>query len=872
MSAIGMGGYDVRYMNRRPLVWFAASFVAGSAAAAGLGARGALYAAGAGALLAIAAVVGRQASRGVAIACLVGLCLAAGERLWADARNVTALPALAAAAEADGPRAAYAADALGTIVSAVEVDGDRVQFHMEASAIHVAGQQPLEHASERLLVQLRLSAQLEQQAAAAWQRGDQVRVAGELARPAEATNRGGFDYRRYLRSQGIHWLLKGKGSAAVTLTAPAADKLSAAALLGRVDAARAWLGARLAALYPSEQSGYMQGLILGIREDLDPEQFNRFARLGLTHILAISGLHVAVFMYAVSALLKLARQPRERILTVLMAAVPLYVLLAGASPSVLRAGVMAVLGLIAARMGKLKDGLHLLSAAAVGLLIVNPYYLDSVSFQLSFIVTLGLIIGVPPVRRALPAWRKGGWLLDLAAVTAVAQLVSFPVTLYYFNQFHLLSLLANFVLVPFISFIVMPIGAAALLLSMLWKGGAAAVASLSVYANEWSFALVDWLARMDAFRTIWGTPPLWWVMSWLLLLLSTFRCIDQWSAARQSGAYAIIEQSEDTVPLDGAPSLSYCRPNHRMKLRAFFCVFAAVSLLLYAYLPDAFDRSGTVSFLDVGQGDAALIRTPTGKHILIDGGGALSFVKPGEEWRLRSDPFEVGSKVVVPLLMRRGVHEIDLLIVSHLDSDHIKGLIAVVENIPIKQMWWNGSMKDSEDAARLMEAALAAGISLYAPKAGDEVVIDKETKLNVIWPAKTNDTANQIAFQDDQNESSLVVLATMYNSTFLFPGDISSETEEAIVKRQRAIKLVPDPTTILKIAHHGSRYSTSVEWLAYWKPAGAVVSVSATNTYGHPHPDTLGRLGAADARVWRTDTGGEASFLVKPSGILSWSK
>lgn len=872
----------MRLMNRRPLVWFAASFVAGSAAAAGLGARGAAFTAGAAALLAAAAVIGRQASRGVAIACLVGLCLAAGERLWADARNVTALPALAAAAEAEGPRAAFAADALGTIVSAVEVDGDRVQFHMEASAIHVAGQPPLRKAGERLLVQLRLSARPEQEAAAAWQRGDQVRVAGELARPAEATNRGGFDYRRYLRSQGVHWLLKGKGAAAVTITAPAADSISAAALLGRVDAARAWLGAQLAALYPEDQSGYMQGLILGIREDLDPEQFNRFARLGLTHILAISGLHVAVFMYALGGLLKLARLPRERILTVLMAAVPLYVLLAGASPSVLRAGVMAVLGLIAARMGKLKDGLHLLSAAAVALLIVNPYYLDSVSFQLSFIVTLGLILGVPPVRRALPVWRKGGWLLDLAAVTVVAQLVSFPITLYYFNQFHLLSLLANFILVPFISFVVMPIGAAALILSFVWEGGAAAVASLSVYVNDWSFALVHELAKMDSFRTIWGTPPLWWVAGCLLLLFSLFRLLDNWRAGRRNDAISDIGSQEDTVPLDADDAYGAYEPNptfkpyKRVALQAAIHAVIGLSLLMYAYMPDAFNRSATVSFLDVGQGDAALIRTPSGKHILIDGGGAVTFLKPGEEWRLRSDPFEVGSKVVVPLLMKRGVHKIDLLIVSHLDSDHIKGLIAVIENIPVKQLWWNGTMKDSEDVAQLMAAALKAGVDLYAPKAGDSAQMDKATKLNVLWPAQINDGENQhVALLDDQNESSLVVSAAIYEHTFLFPGDISSETERAIVNRERSKSseaAAQGPISVLKVAHHGSRYSTSEEWLSYWKPAGAVISVSAANTYGHPHPDTLRRLEAGAVRLWRTDLNGEASFLVKPGGILSRPK
>ncbi|MFF2887804.1 ComEC/Rec2 family competence protein [Paenibacillus sp. NPDC057967] len=873
-------------MNRRPLVWFSLTFVLGSCAAAGLGWRGTLYAGGAAFLLAVAAVLGRQASKGLAIICLLGFCVAAGERLWADSRNVTELQELLAVAESDGPRAAYSVRVSGTIISAVEVDGDRAQFRLEAAAIQVADEEPLVMRGERLMVQLQLAAQPEQAIAAAWQRGDQVRIDGELSQPATATNSGGFDYRRYLSSQGIHWLLKSKGAAALAVEAPAAEALSAAAIYGRVDAARAWLGARLDFLYPAEQAGYMKGLVLGIREDLDPEQFNQFARLGLTHILAISGLHVGVFMYALTSILKMLRQPRERILLILMTAVPFYVLLTGASPSVLRAGLMAMLGLVAARMGKLKDGLHLIAAAAVVLLLFNPYFLNDVSFQLSFIVTLGLIIGVPPFRRALPRWRRGGWVLDLIAVTVVAQLVSFPVTIYYFNQFNLLSLLANFVLVPFISMVVMPAGAAALVLSMLWPWGAKLIANVSVIANDGSFAIIEWLADQALFRQVWGTPPLWWVVVWLLLMGVAFRRLGRGDASVEQGRLSAAdpEHSEETAPIQVEETKHFggvkshlsdstiMKTHNRLSVYKPLIIhaFVAMLLLVYAYMPDAFDRTATVSFLDVGQGDAALIRTASGKHILVDGGGALSFRKPGDEWRNRSDPFEVGSKVLVPLLRDRGVHRIDLLILSHMDTDHIKGLIAVIKEIPVTRIWWNGTLRSSEDSSRLMEAALRADIPLYAPIAGESWSLDKETRLDVLWPAER---MSDIPVIKDQNELSLVVAIQLYDSRFLFTGDISTRTESAIVRMTRERILVPEePIDMMKVAHHGSRHSTGNEWLSYWRPSGAVASVGATNTYGHPHPDVLGRLEAAGVVLWRTDTGGEARFRVSSKGISAFQK
>lgn len=678
--------------------------------------------------------------------------------------------------------------------------------------------------------------------------------------------------------------------------------MSAAALLGRVDAARAWLGARLAAMYPPEQSGYMQALVLGLKDEVDPELYNGFSRLGLTHVLAISGLHVGVFMMGLGGLLRLLRLPRERILLVLMAAVPLYCLLSGAAPSVLRAGIMAVLGLVAARMGKLKDGMHLIAAAAIILLVFDPYYLNNVSFQLSFAVTLGLIAGVPPVRNALPCWRGFGWLRDLAAVTLVAQLVSFPLTIYYFNQFHLLSLPANMLLVPVISSAVMPLGALSLLMSLCWQGGADMLAMLSSRLNGWTFAAVEALSGLETFRTIWPSPPLWWIGCWMAVLAAAFRLLGIRNGRRTAALHRLKEAEARTAPLDeplpgASPSLSGSGDERRankppgrltvpspiaaIRSRALLpwsgLALAAAMLLGYAYAPDRFDRSGTVSFLDVGQGDAALVRTPEGRHILIDGGGAVSYRKPGDEWRERREPFEVGAKVVVPLLMKRGVREIDLLIVSHLDSDHIRGLLAVAESIPIRQMWWNGTLKEGEDATALMKAALERNIPLFAVSEGMERAVDRDTRLQVLWPPRQS-AESSVPFVRDQNEWSVVLRLELYGRPFVFSGDIGAATERLIVRKElerqgegavrgsvtasgRAEKHEATPP-ILKIAHHGSRYSTSEEWLLYWSPAAAVVSVSAWNTYGHPHPDTVGRVKRTGAALWRTDRDGEVSFRV----------
>ncbi|MCQ6558373.1 ComEC/Rec2 family competence protein [Paenibacillus mendelii] len=886
-------------MTRRPIVLFTICWIIGSAAAAGLTNRGILLAGGALAAALLAMAMRRREAWPLAAACLAAFGVAAGERMWADARNVTALQDLLAAAAAAVPSASPAVEAEGTIISAVEIDGDRVQFRVTAHTVRVEGEQaPRKLSAERLLVQVRLEEQPDQAVAARWQRGDRVRVAGVLELPAVATNFGGFDYRRYLSGQRMHGLLKAKGVASVQTAAGPA--LSKASLLGRIDAIRDALGSRMEDMYPAEQAGYMKGLVLGIREDLDPDRFRQFSQLGLTHILAISGLHVAVFLYVLGGLLKLLRMTRERLLLVMIVAVPLYVLLAGGSPSVIRAGIMAMLGLTAARLGKLKDGLHLLAAAALLMLVYDPYLLEDVGFQLSFIVTAGLIIGVQPVRRRMPESKRWKALYDLAAVTIVAQAVSFPLTVYYFNQFHLLSLPANFALVPFISFIVMPLGGASLLLADIWHPAASLLAKGAEIGNDLTFGFVLRLSEVDRFRFIWAKPPLWWVVVIYAALGLIVFCLNRRSAAppnpEQEDA-AVQNLIEDTQPLlgsgasfnlrghgDGFPTAGDGRDSKARAsrlLRHSTAAGAIVTLLLpllWAYHPDWNNRDALVSFIDVGQGDSILVRTAEGKHLLIDGGGIVSFRKKGDEWKNRRDPFEVGRKTVVPLLQQRGVQAIDLLVISHLDSDHIRGLHAIISSIPVKRILWNGTFKASDDARTLLLTAVVRGIPLYRADEGQRWEIDGSTRMTVIGSSDeewfkavegTGDMMPDVPHVEEQNGQSVAFLLHLYDRTFLFAGDADAKEERTLIERADRVnhqqlqhKQQLAPIDVMKVSHHGSKTSTTAEWLAYWQPKTAVISVGRTNVYGHPNADVLTRLHNAGTQILRTDRDGEVQIRV----------
>jgi competence protein ComEC len=805
-------------MSKRPIVWAALIWIAGAIAALGwklhfvsLGMTIVLAA------IAVCVIVLQIPGRLWMMYSLI-LGISIGYNGWYDQKNVSEL-----SFEMEGSAVVIR----GTIISPVELDGDRVSFLLQAELVQ---QEPI---AEKLQVFVRLASVQEQLVASKWSRGDSVMLTGELQRPMQARNFGGFDYRRYLYLQHIHWLLQIKGADQVGDAGPTGKAGQTAARW--LDQWRLSLGHRMDLWY-GEQGGFMKSLVLGIREDLNPDQFRQFSELGLTHILAISGLHVAVVLGGLAGALRLMRVTRETNLLVCMLAVPPYVLLTGASPSAVRAGLMALLALFALRVRIAKEALHLAAMAALAMLIYNPYFLYDIGFQLSFLVTVGLMIGVPGFQRLFHL--KPKWLSDTIAVTTVAQAVSFPITIYYFNQFSLLSWSANLLLVPLLSLVVLPLGMISLLLGLAWEPLGGWLGKPAAWANELSFRIVEEVASWSWGATTWASPEWWWLAGYYVLLLALYKGSLYW------------REQERLTPLLLASVLF-------------------IGLIFYGYHPDVLHRQGTVQFIDVGQGDAILIRTPERKTILIDGGGTLSFAKADDGWRSRKDPFEVGRKLLVPLLKKRGVHQIDWLVVSHYDTDHIGGLRAVLEDIPVRAVIANGSLRSGKVAEEFAGGVLEKKIPLFSPAAGETVRIDAHTRLDILHPY--SDVAAAPVFLEDQNQRSVVVLMTMYGHRLLFAGDIGSREEEEIVQARRSggggDREEAEKLDVLKIAHHGSKSSTGDIWLDYWKPRMAVVSSGVRNVYGHPHPTVVERVVKSGAELLRTDVNGEIQMQVSSAGI-----
>lgn len=801
---------------RRPVVWIASCWVIGAYMSLTDQPKGLLISGMILLIMWLIATAWHAKSRIACLTTIIVISISMSYNLWYDAKNVSQIATLA---EHEDQLLQREITFKGTIVSPIQLDGDRVSFVTDVD-------------KERLQIVIRLSRMIDQETVMQWKRGDKVQMTGELDKPGEARNFGMFEYGQYLYHQRIHWIVNITGLEQVVVYSESRG-WSKYTLFRWTDEVRGSLSKRIDAIFSEHYRGFLKSMLIGVRDEIDAEQFQQFAHIGMSHILAISGLHVGIFTAGCIWILRRMGLTREAYLMVAIGLLPCYILLSGAAPSVIRAGCMGMIALYALKRNMLKDGLSIISIVGVLMLIWNPYYLFYISFQFSFLVTLGLIIFVPWLNKLWPIQSIS--IKSALSVTTVAELFSFPLSVYYFNYYSLLSWGANLFLVPLASLLIIPLAMSALLLSFIHIS----IGSFIAKAVEvTSFVLVYCIEQLNAIEsmlTIWPSPSHLWIFAYFSLLSIILWCVSVNGVAHKFSS-------------------------RRLPLLLSMLVMAV--LLFQGYSPNYFDRAGYVQFLDVGQGDAILIQTPSRKTILIDGGGTQRFTRTGEEWKARKEPYEVGKDLLVPLLKKRGIQQIDYIIISHHHVDHIGGLQAVVDNIPVKRIIFNGSLRDHTDVMQLFQTAINRNIPLHMAEQGRGIQVDDNTHLTFLYPTEQA----HFKYIEEQNRVSVVVLMQMYESSFLFTGDLERREEHIVLSdllNQSSGEHAHQHIDVLKVAHHGSRTSTSVEWLDYWQPQTAIIPVGRYNTYGHPHPHVIQRLEEYDIDVYRNDHHGEVKFILE---------
>ncbi|WP_210366903.1 DNA internalization-related competence protein ComEC/Rec2 [Bacillus sp. REN3] len=634
--------------------------------------------------------------------------------------------------------------------------------------------------------------------------GTACKAEGSLESPSVARNPNAFDYKNYLERQGIYWTFN------VESLEPGSCLDASDNTLTKLKRFRQKEITMIEESYPAETAALSIALIFGDRNLINPQTESSYRKIGIIHLLAISGLHIALMAGMFYFLLIRTGLSKEMSELLLILALPVYTVISGLAPPVVRAAGMLIL-LIGARRFRIKlPPFDAISIAFMLSLIVNPKLVYDTGFQLSFSVSFALIVSA---KKILSTFRH--YLTQIAAVSFVAQLAAMPIILYSYFELSAISLLANLLFIPLFSFILLPLVLLGYFIFTLTGVPPATFFGLLEKAIHLVNVLSISLSEVPGAMMTIGKPG---KMVMISLVAAIWLFFLKWEKIRI--------QKRQPPPL--------------------FYLFPVIPLLLQVAVP-YINPYGEIIFLDVGQGDSILIRMPFNKgNYLIDTGGVISF--GAEDWKERREGFDPGKDTVLPLLKSKGIRKLDKLILTHGDADHIGGAAALIEEIGIGQIVMPRYVDRSALEEEIIKLARKKKVPLYF--GGDGTAwTSPGGKFRLMNPSGEN---------ADRNENSIVMLADISGKQWLFTGDLGTEGEAALLRRYPQLG-----TDVLKVGHHGSKTSTSAGFLDRLRPDYAVISVKKKNRYGHPSSEILDRLRESGIRIYRTDENGAIIYRFK---------
>lgn len=621
--------------------------------------------------------------------------------------------------------------------------------------------------------------------------GKVLNFKGEVTEPSGKRNPGGFDYGLYLDSKGVKGQVYLKDGDDIAISEGAFSPVY------RIYALNRQLSAVCDQAFTSEQSGLIKGILLG-DTSMDDQIKTDFRNAGVSHILSVSGLHVGYVYAVVLALLGLFKVKRKYRFWILLPCLLVYVALTGFSATVIRAALMFMVLVAGQEMKETYDPLNALCLAGIGLLLLQPAQLFTAGFQLSFTAVLGIVIFCKPLCYLYEKKIKTpGIIVESLILTLSVTLATLPASLYHFQTLNLTALISNLIVVPL--------------------SGALLICAL---------VTVPLMAMLPGLIGIVHLPAAFLADS--ILFLTGFFAKLNWLSLHRGGL--VFAELLLLVILAFLFSGYF---NLKKKSAKIFVGASLPFLILALCGASLVPKPLTITYLDVGQGDSALIQTPSGGAYLIDGGGYETY---GDAPQPEHMP--ISESVLMPALYAKNITALDGVFISHNHKDHAQGVEELLSQIPIAHLYvsskYNNEAILKQD--KIPVTQLGEGSTLRS-KDGLE--------MTVYWP----DTKIQAMEDDEQNEVSMLLGLCYGKRTFLFTGDAGFETEEQILKK------IPE-CDVLKIGHHGSKYATSDEFLKKTNPTLAVISVGRYNSFGHPTNEVLTKIEAQGVKCRRTDQNG----------------
>ena len=702
--------------------------------------------------------------------------------------------------------------------------------------------------------------------------GDKILIKGEIKIPDSSRNYKGFDYREYLKTKKIFGTIE---SSSISIL----EKECLNFIEKFVNNVQNSMKKNLNKILDEEESSLCIGILIGDRTNISEEIENDFKQSNLTHMLAVSGSHIVYIINGLTILLSKTSKKLSKIIIIIF--LLFFIILTGFTSSVLRASFMGILVLISSIIYRKSDTLNNIGISSLIILIINPYIILDVGFILSFAGTLGIVLLSPNInkliniiinkfnKKMLKINNKKGkirekkelnkltnnksikiiiryiikYIFNSFSITLSANILIIPIMAFYFSTFSFTFWISNILAAPimemvtilgfiiyFISIICIPIAEFLgiflnLLLNILIK-----IAKFSsTIPGSSIFIKTPYLISCIFFYTI---------LSYLYNRNKINRLINKIINKKSNTNKIMTKILNHKLKIKIQEIHNYILINKKKVVLIILFVFILVNLL------DNFvEKDLKIYFIDIGQGDSTLIQTPYGRNILIDGGGS------------EFGTYDIGENILLPYLLDRRINKLDYIVISHFDSDHVKGLFKVIEELDVSNVIISKQGEVSENFKKFQKIVSDKNINIMIVKKGDYITIDRLSYIEILFPE------DKLINENILNNNSIVMKFVSGDFDMLFTGDIEKIAEDRLIELYKNTnKLKAD---ILKVAHHGSKTSSTEEFIELVKPEIGLIGVGKNNNFEHPNEEITERLENNNIQIYRTDECGEIIIVKK---------
>lgn len=627
--------------------------------------------------------------------------------------------------------------------------------------------------------------------------GNKISFEGIFTEGETQRNYKGFNYKEYLRSQEIYGIVDIENINSINILGK--NKINI--LSSFVNGLSEKIKENLKQLLPERTSGLMIGILIGDVTNISDDITQNFKDCNLSHMLAVSGSHISYIMIGLNLILNKKIFGIKNCKVITIGVIIIFMMLTNMTPSVVRAGICSIIFVTSSIIYRKQDTFTSIAVALLYTLIENPFSIYNIGMQLSYAGTISIILFYQTIQKRLLKKNKNtiinkikNYIIDSILLTLSANILIIPLTIYNFNTISLNFVLSNLLAGPVMA-ITTILGLFISIISILCYPLARILIIPLNLLLEILLLITEKVSKIPFSNITVITPHI------LVIILMYFIIFT---------IYFLYQHKE--------------KRNKKIKYIICLCII----IILLDFIGINFNKNElNIYFIDVGQGDSTLICTPSGKKILIDGGGS------------RDSSYDVGEKTLLPYLLDRRINKLDYVMISHFDADHAQGLEAILEKIKVKKVVVSKQASPSSQYEKIIDICNKKKIKVIVVKRGDKILLDKYCYFDILHPGdkmlddgKGGLNANAIVAKLNYK------LENDRYFSILFTGDIETDAENELVK-EFGNKL---KSNILKVGHHGSKTSSTASFLEEVKPEIALIGVGKNNTFGHPNKGVLDRI------------------------------